>query len=879
MTEQTPPRQVIPLNGVWELQPSDDPAPPARWNHTVPVPALVDAARPAHGWEKFRYHWYRRTFTAPAPAAAAYLVVEQSMFGTEVWVNGRHLGGDITCYTSQEYSVHPVLRRKGENDVVVRVGRREDLPAHSAVGADQERTSWIPGIWGDVYVVRCGMPRIVRVFAVPHIGDATAELRVTLENPAGGPAAVTVTTRILEKQTGREVSPLRRTTAGLPAGGTVTVTVEHHLTGLRLWSPVDPFLYVAESTVSAGGNASDMLRTVFGMREFRMEGRDFLLNGKVIRLRGGNIAFHRFLSDTERGTLPWDPAWVKRLLIDIPKDHHFNFFRNHLGQMYNRWYDIADEHGMLLQNEWMFWTTTGTPGQITAEFTRWLHDNGNHPSIIIWDALNESSDPAVQQDIVPAMKRIDPTRPWESVDIVEEHPYIYSLGPVLNSRRLGFTRALDDIAASPQPTMLNEFCWWWLDRNERPAPLMAGVVERWLGPDWTGDELVAHQGFLARELVELFRRMRVNAIQPFVYLSNSSGPTAHWFSGDIAKLMPKPVLAALRDAFAPFGVSIELWDRHFTCGEQRTVRVFVFNDEPVAVRGELSCALVDAAGRTVFERTQAVLADPSADDVIPVTVPFPVSPGAYILRAVLSRDHVPCSTSGKEVHVFAPIERIAGLENVRVGVVAETDEPAAFLAAQGVDVVRLPEGDLRTCRIVVAGEGSVRRSAYRGMVDALGKFVNDGGILVIIEPECGVEGKESASIIPGVNLAMERRFDQDKGGYDSYVHPSDNAHPLWRGLFPEHLRMFNGGYGGEVVSEHTVIPEVPYIPLARCGLELAIPAVMEIRHGKGSIFISRLQLRGRLLRDGAADTLYARRPDPVLQRFFLNLLCCAGGWK
>jgi len=65
-----------------------------------------------------------------------------------------------------------------------------------------------------------------------------------------------------------------------------------------------------------------------------------------------------------------------------------------------------------------------------------------------------------------------------------------------------------------------------------------GVLERWLGPGFTREELIERQSFLAQELVELFRRMSVSAIQPFVYISNNGGPTANWFIGDIKDSSP-----------------------------------------------------------------------------------------------------------------------------------------------------------------------------------------------------------------------------------------------------------------------------------------------------------------------------------------------------
>ena len=198
----------------------------------------------------------------------------------------------------------------------------------------------------------------------------------------------------------------------------------------------------------------------------------------------------------------------------------------------------------ILEDQWQ-------QGADDEGFTRWIEDNVNHPSIVIWDPINESTDSVVQNEIVPLMKAIDPTRPWESVDFTEEHPYIYSLGPVLNYCTFGFTRVLQDIAADVNPTMVNEFLWWWIDRDGNPTSLMEGVVERWLGPNWTSDELITYQGFLAGELVELFRRMGVDAIQPFVYLSNNAGPTAHWFQRNIRELKPKPLLADLQKRVRP----------------------------------------------------------------------------------------------------------------------------------------------------------------------------------------------------------------------------------------------------------------------------------------------------------------------------------------
>ena len=169
------------LNGTWQLQATNDETLPAAWQHSVPVPALVDCAAPKHNWQKFKFHWYKTTFNAENNHELAFIVIEQAMFGTEVWLNRTRLGGDIACYTSQEYDARRALKT-GENELLVRVGTKEDLPPHSAVGKDQERAEWIPGIWGDVHLLQCGNPRVKLVQVIAHIHTAAAEVRVTLEN-------------------------------------------------------------------------------------------------------------------------------------------------------------------------------------------------------------------------------------------------------------------------------------------------------------------------------------------------------------------------------------------------------------------------------------------------------------------------------------------------------------------------------------------------------------------------------------------------------------------------------------------------------------------------------------------------------------------------
>jgi beta-galactosidase len=744
------------------------------------------------------------------------------------------------------------------------------LPPESAVGRDQEKEIYTPGIWGDVTITCVGGARVKLVQVIPHIDRSTAEVRVWIQNLEFKREALLVSVRLFEKKSGEAVSPIMDTRMMLPDHATGEYKFELPLDTMKLWSPDRPFLYEAEVTVEEGHTIHDSLRMTFGMREFTIRGADFFLNGTKILLRGSNIAFHRFLSDKQRKLLPWNTEWIKKALIDLPKEHNFNFFRNHLGQMYNAWYDIADEHGMLIQNEWQFWCVTGTDVQIRKEFTEWLHDNWNHPSIIMWDPINEASDDTVQTEIVAEMKELDPTRPWESVDFLEEHPYIYSLGMVLNNRRFGFSRSLNEIENLPVPSMLNEFLWWWFNDQWEPTVLTKMIVQRWMGRTYTNEDVIAHQSFLARELIEQFRRMRVKAIQPFVYISNNDGPTAHWFLGDIKDLQPKPLMKAIRDAFAPFAVSIELWDRHFIVKKEYTVRVFVFNDSPFTRRGVLKFGVLSSDRQWIAEKDIPVEIGPVSDAVFTETFNLPNALDEWSVSAQLTENGSVVSFCKKITHAIHP-PTVPSLKQP-VGLFDPSKEIETYLRTTKVAFQSVEEWNLNGISTVIVNGNVLGSRKYSMQKVRLTEFVHNGGTLILIEPEFRVVGSAVHPVIDGIDLTIAQRADADKGGYDSYVFAESPTHPLWRNVPKEYLKLFNGSYGGEIVSQYDVNFTAASERLASCGMDLAVTAASEVTAGKGKIVLFRLQVRGRLIESGQKDSLYARRVDPVAQQLLMNLL-------
>jgi beta-galactosidase len=870
-------RNTFLLNGQWEIQPANDDSEPSSYHFTIPVPSLVDLASPAYDWKGYTFHWHRITFSMPGveTSNAVFLRIGQSQYGTRVSLNGTLVGGSIRCYTSQEYRIDPFLRRDGDNTISVGVGSKLALPPESAVGNDQEKESFIPGIWGDVSIIVTSRIRVKRTHIVPHLTTSTAEGTITIENLDEQPGVVRVRAWVVEKSSGVRSSDEVVRTVDCRCGEN-DVGLDIVVQNVKHWSPDRPFLYSFVVAVESEQRILDEHETTFGMREFRIAGGDFLLNGKKIVLRGGNIAFHRFLNDPQRRQLPWDRHWINKVLADIPKTHNFNSFRIHLGQAYDAWYDVADERGILIQNEWQFWRASGTKEQMIIEFRDWLRDNWNHPSIVIWDALNECTEPVVEREVIPVIRALDTSRPWEPADFHDQHPYIYSLGPVLSERRFGFSDSIAEMEQQTTPLVVDEFVWWWLNNDAVPTSLMSGVVERWLGKEFDAKDLLNHQAWLAQEMVELFRRIGADTIQPFVYLSNGNGPTGNWFLKDIAYLQVKPILSALKNAFSPLGVSIELWDRHFTSAEERQLRVHVFNDFQESKEVLLRTAIMGSRGNRIWNREEIVRIEGTGKEVRNLKVVFPKLSGSYFVRAEVWD---PSGTeliahSVKPALVFNKVVADPSLRRRRVHLIDEDEEVRNYLTSLEIPLMHwVPTTPVEPgSGIIVAVGNSVQSQGYQTGRQMLSKVVSAGTTMILLEPEFGIAEERILEVLDGLDLKINFRPDTDRGGYDSYVFPEDDSHAVWKGIPVSALKMFNGGMGGEMVSRHDVVPLVEHTVLARCGLGLHVIAAAEIPYGLGKVIVWRLQMRGRLKADSLTSGFYDRRPDPVAQQLLLNLL-------
>jgi hypothetical protein len=692
------------LDGVWHVAESlEATALPRTFPASAPVPGLVNLAQPpfpqvdefesvelnqtriragdlpesarvpapGRSLQPRNYFWYRTTFRAPTGKSSGWLTIGKAQFGSAVWLNGRLIGEEPACFSAGRFELTEALRWGAENELIVRIGAHPGvIPVNFPAGTDFEKFKWTPGIYDRVSVAFCDNPVITSVQVAPRLEPRSIVVQTTLANRSDRECRARVAHRVAEWRGAAAVAESSTEIVPLAPGAETTVTHTIPLPAGRLWSPEDPFLYVVET--STGGDA---VTTRFGLREFRSDTKTgrFYLNGEPCYLRGSNIALHRFFEDADCGALPWDDAWVRKLLGEIPRQLHWNAFRFSIGPAPQRWFEIADECGLLIQNEFFMWTShpkwhaplyqrSWDAAELVRQYGNWMRDNWNHPSVVIWDACNETFDPIFGEKVIPAVRGLDlSNRPWDNGynepagpdDPVEIHPYFHSASHwekklLFNLSELE-TKTADDVIKlgsaeanwHGNPLVINEYGWLWLHRDGTPSALAERVYPMLLGPDASAEERFAHYAYDIAAETEFFRASRrFAAVLHFVYLTEShhGGYTSDPFR-DVRALRLDPKFADFAaEAFKPLGACLNFFQPTLAAGAPRPFTVKLVNDRRHAISGRVLLTDETDAGEVLARAETDFALAPFGDGMVELTCAMPQHSGHVWLLAAARAD-------------------------------------------------------------------------------------------------------------------------------------------------------------------------------------------------------------------------------------------------
>ena len=690
-------RTTISLNGEWDFDQTELAFPPRKYTRKIPVPGLVHLARPKISqYEKFfkkpdgvelveqfnflerdytpMYNWYKRKvfIDEKFKDEQLFLTIKKSQYVTRVFVNRHEVGASMECYTPMDFNITSAVKYGSDNEILIQVGDRAWLPSEAASGTDKEKVHYLPGIWDDVFITATGKMRVDKVLFLPSLAKGLVTVK-TLVRSLYPPQMLygdkmkdscKIEYCVKEKTTGRIVGK-KMIEGEAKRDNRTYFETSISLDNPKAWTPDSPFLYEGEVSVYDQDELVDRYSVNFGMRDFSRKGKFFTLNGDKFYLRGSNITLQRFFEDPDCQALAWDREWVKKLMVDLPKSIDWNAMRICVGIVPDFWYDLCDEYGIVLQNEWLYWQNHGWDEQVRKEYTNWVWSDGNHPSIVIWDAINENWDSYIGNTLIPKLKELDPTRIWDAGymtsdqmgtndEMDEPHPYRaltlmhsselndyfknnpYNLG-ALHENWVGFSSILD--AGVPQ--LVNEYGWIWLWRDGRPSKLTLNNYNYYLGENATPEQCRELQAYWLELETEWLRSERsVGGILAFCHLTNNYGFTGDWFINDIKDLEPSPAFRWFKHCFAPSAVFIDLADRRYTKyleplkpGSDLVFNLVGVNDLNKESSGKVLLKLLDEKGTIISTQEESIVIEPFGKRLQPCLLKLPSKSGGYLLIA------------------------------------------------------------------------------------------------------------------------------------------------------------------------------------------------------------------------------------------------------
>jgi beta-galactosidase len=423
----------VDVPGCWTVQDFDDVHGVGDLPHytNVPMPwpeppPHVPAVNPTGVYERevdVPAGWAGRRIVLHVGAAESVLIAE---------VNGEPVGAGKDAHLASEFDVSGAVRAGESNTVRLTVVKWSD----ASYVEDQDH--WWHG----------GITRSVFLYATDPL--YLADVRVTAGLEAGGTGGLRVDADVRhtggvlpegwhvsgslegrEEPLGTEHTGQRRA-AGWQGVATLTAAVPE----VRAWSAETPELYALTVRLHRpDGTVADEARFRTGFRTVEVRGRDLLINGERVFVRGVNR--HDFHPLTGRVVSEDD----MRADLVIMKRFGFNAVRTSHYPGDPALLDLADELGLYVVDEadveshGHYDEIAHEPGYRAAfveRVARMVTRDKNHPSVIVWSLGNESGYGPNHDAAAGWLRRYDRTRPvqyegaihagwsqtWTATDIV-----------------------------------------------------------------------------------------------------------------------------------------------------------------------------------------------------------------------------------------------------------------------------------------------------------------------------------------------------------------------------------------------------------------------------------------------------------------------------
>jgi beta-mannosidase len=398
----------VSLSGEWELMWAEkgEGPPVSGWRGVrVPGSAHTQWLAPekiySHDaeWISGKEWWYRNKFQIPDGFREKRLRLqfEATDYYADVRLNGKLLGHHEGYMDSYEFDVTDRVLFGRENELLIRVWapvnyywKHRSYTVKGSYGAVDQKPD-------DITALGITRPVWLTAGGAAWIGDAAVATTLTSQDGAEVAVDLGVAGELDPESPARwEVtlaprnftSPDRYRASAPATQRTMHVVIP--VTNPRLWWTWDhgtPNLYTLEvRLLDAAGQALDGRSIPVGIREIEKVGWQFYLNRKRLFIRGSNYYYHLYMSEMNRAAYERD--------LQLMLGMNINMIRLHCHFSNREFYDLADEKGVLLWQDFLeAWYPEDRAFSLRAAalYDPLIRSVRNHPSIALWTTCDEES--------------------------------------------------------------------------------------------------------------------------------------------------------------------------------------------------------------------------------------------------------------------------------------------------------------------------------------------------------------------------------------------------------------------------------------------------------------------------------------------------------
>lgn len=382
--------------------------------------------------------WYQKEILIPENWTNKNLALslERPHWQTQIWIDTMYIGKQNSLSVPHNFTIQKSIK-PGKHLLTIRVDnaiRDLDVGINSHSISDHTQGNW-NGIIGNMILSPKNEYSINQIKITPNISNKSIEAKIILNKKTNATLHAEIKINGLNHEHILNTSTFKfdNTSSELIA----TIPMGNHF---KTWSEFTPNIYEIVISLKKNESILDTKKEVFGMREFKIEGKHFKINNSPISLRGTTECSVFPLT----GYPPTDEAsWAR--IFKTCKSFGLNHMRFHSYCPPESAFLAADKAGIYLQVEGPSWAKysvslgNGKPidNYLMEETKRIIDTYGNHPSFCMMAYGNEPSGNYVPylENWVSHFKTYDPQRVFtgastgRSWSIIENSDFIVRSPP------------------------------------------------------------------------------------------------------------------------------------------------------------------------------------------------------------------------------------------------------------------------------------------------------------------------------------------------------------------------------------------------------------------------------------------------------------------